>query len=265
MRPWPFLLLLALLPVAHAASYDLEMHDHFYRLAGREEQNPPLFGRPGEEVTFRVVNRGSAPHNLHFGPPLGVETPCCQAPGESATLVVTLPRDFQGPIAYYDVLHPDVMRGVLNVTPTPPSLARVVILQPQAERTMPASFEVVVSVENFTLVPVAEGAVAHGRGHLHYSVDGGPAQGGWDTHETRLRLSGLADGHHLLRVEAVGADHEPLSPRVFAERVVFVSSAAQPPPVTHADPPTPTTTNGAPGFGLLAALIATVGLACRRR
>jgi hypothetical protein len=77
------------------------------------------------------------------------------------------------------------------------------------------SARVPVSVENFTLVPITEEEVAvEGEGHYHVYVDGEYVTASADT---SLLLEGLSEGSHMVMVELVDAEHNPIVPEVYDE------------------------------------------------
>lgn len=158
----------------------------------------------------------------------------------------------------------------------PPSIT---IVSPSAGSEA-GQFEMRVNVFNFDLkpVPTSPGVVA-GQGHVHYLVDGKPAEGEYATAAKNFTFKGLAAGDHTLRAELVNNDHTALSPPVFAE-VTVKATGASPTPTTRPATTTPTGTTpttttpteqaeekGLPGPGLLAVGLAGVAaaLVLRRR
>ena len=218
---------------AQEPTVDLVMEDSFFRLATGGARNPPIPVAAGEEVVVRVTNRGEMEHNFHVGSPVGRETPCCQEPGESATLAFTVPADAPPEIRYWCVLHrAQGMEGVLRVQAA--GVPRLTIQHPEEGATVPPQFTVAVRVENATLGTQAR---------LHFLVDAQTGHPGWNTTGSTFTTPPLEQGYHLVRVELVDADGQPREPPVAAERVVFVSSSA--PPETT----TPTGATPGPGAG----------------
>lgn len=79
--------------------------------------NPTFWVRPGERVAFRLVNLDTGmKHDLAI-PELDAATPKL-VEGESATLLVTFPKDSVGKrYLYLCTLHPLSMRGWIEVVP----------------------------------------------------------------------------------------------------------------------------------------------------
>ena len=158
----------------------------------------------------------------------------------------------------------------------------ITIVSPRAG-AQGGQFDMVVSVSSFDLrpVPTSPGVVA-GQGHIHYLVDGKPAEGDYATAAKNFTFKGLATGNRTLRAELVNNDHTSLSPPVFAEVKVQATSggpATTTPATSTPSGTTPATTtpegeggeehaeNGLPAPGLLAVALAAVGaaLVLRRR
>lgn len=208
---------------------DDENGEFFFHLPGEAERNPTLQVAAGSRVVLRAVNEGSVEHNLHVGPPVERETPCCQAPGERETVEFTVPLDAPVTIPYWCVLHRgEGMEGVLRIAASS-GVPRVVIERPAENAVVPPDFTVRVRAENVTLGEDA---------HLHYTVNGTTGLPGWDTANSTFLVRATGRDFHIVRVELVDAQHRPLDPAVFAERIVFVSPSAPPesPTVTTPTP-----------------------------
>lgn len=258
------LALLAALPVAagQAPSILLDMDDErestFFRDAGGA-LNPTVSVEAGTRVVVEVRNVGSLPHNLHVEG-LG-ETPCCQDPGETARLVLDIPADATGTIPYWCVNHRSAgMEGVLRVQAAGAAERRVAIASPAEGASVAPTFTIRASAEGVTL--------QQGGHHLHYTVNGTLAPGG-DAPVSNLTVSVVGRGFHLLRVEVMDAEHAPLDPPVFAERIVFVDANAPPESPTSVDVPTPTggtpPTDDSPGLALPLVALTLVAAAWARR
>lgn len=238
----------------------------FFQLASGGDPNPSFRVPAGGSVTLRLTNGGALDHNFHVGAPVDRETPCCQAPGESATLTFTVPADAPATIPYWCVLHrASGMQGEIRVESSG-QVPTLRVLHPAEGATVPPDFTIRVEAANASL--------AEGGRHLHYVIDGDATRAGADTTNETYAVRGLAEGYHLLRVEIVESDHSPLDPPIAVERVVFVSLTAPPEPATPTNTPTPdgngsddgddgSDTPGAP-IGLVALAIALVA-ALRRR
>jgi hypothetical protein len=138
-----------------------------------------------------------------------------------------------------------VRTTALGAGPAAPNLT---IASPKANAE-DSEFAMVVSVINYDLKPVgtSPGKVA-GQGHIHYLVDGKPAEGDYATPNKSFTFKNLAVGTRVLRAELVNNDHTPLSPPVFQEVTVkAVAAGAKPTPTTPgATPATPTGSGGTP-------------------
>lgn len=106
-------------------------------------------------------------------------------------------------------------------------------------------FQMVVAIAEFDLKPVGTTpGKAAGQGHIHYLVDGKPAEGDYATPNKNFTFRNLAAGEHTLRAELVNNDHTPLSPPIFAEVKVKATGAKTTP--TSPTTPTGSTPIGAP-------------------
>lgn len=250
MRRAAALLALLLLPLGSSLAQapetviiELEMVDEgdasFFRVPGAAERNPVLVVPPGATVTLRVHNAGTRVHDLFLENPISRATPCCQAPGDNATLTFTAPET---PVdVTYRSTQPldDAMRGTLRVAQAAPRLR---MLEPQEDANVARTVEIEVAVEGFDLVP-PDGTNATGRGHIAYTLDGAPAGPDANTTATRYRVGALAPGFHVLRAELVDGTGSPLAPPVFAEATVYVAPDA---PTEPTATPTPAAEPDAP-------------------
>lgn len=125
---------------------------------------------------------------------------------------------------------------------TPPVFAERYVNAPTLAFATPSenanaggSVPATVNVENFDLAPVsATPTDTPGQGHLHYFVDGQPAQGSYATDAKTFTFSGLSAGRHVLTAELVNNDHSSLYPPIVATRTITVAG-----PTIAAIAPTP--------------------------
>lgn len=117
---------------------------------------------------------------------------------------------------------------------------------PEDKTTTGADVPVRISVGGFDLAAVSSAPEnAPGAGHVHFFVDGAPAQGAYATPNTEFVFTGLADGTRVLTAELVNHDHSSLDPPVVATRVVTVKAQ----PSTPVPGPRPTLAIAAPAAG----------------
>ena len=109
----------------------------------------------------------------------------------------------------------------------PETPARIEIVQPSPNQTLPPTFPVTVNLIGAKVVPaqVSGGTLKPDEGHIHIILDGkviDTAAG------TTREMTNLPPGPHTIQAEFVAADHAPFRNRVVA--AVAVDVAASPPP-----------------------------------
>lgn len=254
--PLALLLVLPLLaPVAAAAtvSYSFRATDAGFVVAGEEGTDPVLRVPPGSHVVLSFRNDASTPQNLHIGPPIDQETPCCQRPGETASLAFDIAPDSSGRIEYGSSVRGNATRSYFEIGEVPP---RVRFLAPADGASVGSDVSARVSVVGTPNVT------------LRYALDRVNVTG--VTKLTDFTFTNLTSGHHLLHVELVDANGAFLVPRVFDERIVFRGRDALLTPETNTSTPTASTPatpsrTPAPGFALLVGVVVAAALVARRR
>lgn len=257
---------LALAPAADARAIriDLRATDGGFALAGDTETNPALSAEAGDVVTVTLVNEASVPHNLHVGAPVNASMACCVPPGETDQFTFTVPAEQTGGLAYWSDTAPTSHRGSFFIGPP---IARVRIVEPQEGADVRGNVTVVIEVQNFVLEQFPAGNdPVEGRGHARYVLDGTNAS--TLTNASSFTLTGLAIGHHVVRVELVGRDGLPLTPPAMDEVVVFrrADPSLVTTPPTDA-PATPSEEDWIPapgGAGMVLALAAAALLSASR-
>ncbi|MFA5862148.1 MAG: hypothetical protein WDA16_10685 [Candidatus Thermoplasmatota archaeon] len=247
--------LLLLLPQASSATepYSVRATDDGFVIAGEEGTNPIVHVLPGSHVVLSFRNDATTPQNLHIGPPIDVETPCCQRPGEGATISFDVPPESSGRIEYWSSQRPaEAGRGFFEIGEAPP---RVRFIEPEEGASVDGEVTARVSVIGTTNVT------------LRYALDQANVTG--VTTLTTFTFLNITNGHHLLHVELVNANGTFLVPRAFDERVVFRGRDLLPTPETNStpEPSTPnqhSRTNGL-GVALVLGSIAAGAFVARRK
>lgn len=259
MRAWISVgLLLLAVPLAggKAVSLQFEVRDDGFRVAGVDGVNPLVAVEAGSDVTIRVRNEATAPHNLVVGAPVSKATACCLRPGDSATLAFRVDENASGEIAYWSEGAPQLARGAFRVGPPLPIVR---ILSPAEGADVGGLVEIRIEVEDFVLEPFPAGTEpVQGRGHVRYLLDGGNAS--VLTDETAHVFERVPVGHHILTAELVGRDGAPLDPPASDDVLVYRRPDATPVPTTPGEPEPTATSRDSPGPALallvVAALIA---------
>ncbi|HWG90616.1 MAG TPA: cupredoxin domain-containing protein [Candidatus Thermoplasmatota archaeon] len=89
--------------------------DWWFTLPNSTEKNPTLTVNASETVTFRLINKGEAQHNLHImGTGAANKATAILGPGQEANLTVTFPAN-AGTIKYQCDPHAGVMEGTITV------------------------------------------------------------------------------------------------------------------------------------------------------
>lgn len=200
--------------------------------------NGPITATLDNSTATYTIPQGHPPIQPFRGDAFTMLTVTKTAPHPEAEAVVTatyaggavsgcVPADFEASNASIAV-----RTTALGAAPAAPNLT---IASPRANAE-DSEFAMVVSVINFDLKPVGTSpGVVSGQGHIHYLVDGKPAEGDYATPSKNFTFKNLTPGEHTLRAELVNNDHTPLNPPVFAE--VKVKAVA---PGTKTTPATPT-------------------------
>lgn len=217
--------------------------------------NPTLVAPPGAHVAIYFRNNASVNENFRLGDPFNVETPCCQRPGESATLAFDIPANSSGQIPYWSRSDPTRLHGIIQIGELPP---RVRFTQPADGATVGDSVEARVAI------------AGTGAWELRYALDGANVSD--VTTSSIFVYTNLSEGHHLLHVEVVTPNGTYVEPRVFAEVVVYRGRDLSTPTdagatTTTTASPTPAPSARTPGLGTVATIgaAALVSFASRRR
>ena len=209
--------------------------------------NGPITATLDNATAKYTIPGGHSPLQPFKGDAFTTLTVTKTGPHKEAEAVVTatyaggstscVPSEFEGSNASIAV-----RTTALGAAPAAPNLT---IASPRANAE-DSEFAMVVSVINFDLKPVgtAPGKVA-GQGHIHYLVDGKPAEGDYATPSKNFTFKNLTPGTHVLRAELVNNDHTPLSPPVFHEVTVKAVAAGTKP--TGATPTAATPTGSGAG------------------
>jgi hypothetical protein len=99
----------------------------------------------------------------------------------------------------------------------PTTGARLQIVAPTANQTVPSPVHVVLRIIGGTIAPATDTKLAKDRGHVHIRVDGQLVSMNYGLEQD---VPGLASGSHSLEAEFVAADHQPFANRVIAA-VIF--------------------------------------------
>ena len=109
----------------------------------------------------------------------------------------------------------------------PSTDARLEIVQPSPNATMPPTFELNLNLIGATVVPesAAGGQLRGNEGHIHVTLDGKLIS---MTYGTSQELKDLPPGPHNIQAEFVAADHAPFSNRVIVAVAFAVADGAPP-------------------------------------
>jgi hypothetical protein len=94
--------------------------------------------------------------------------------------------------------------------PRPVTNAKLEIVSPQANSTVPSTFKLVFKLTGGEVVSATSTALRGDQGHIHVSVDGRIVSMAYGLSQT---VSGLTKGEHTISSEFVAADHRPFANR----------------------------------------------------